>query len=86
MIHFLKSNRFLLSYFVCLYSLETLGIDNPSVAQDSAGANLIRQLIKSLGSCIRHGQGAGRKKVFDALGNSFPRLLGAATIEDQEKR
>ena len=84
--HLSKSNRFLLNKFVCLYSLETIGIDNPSVAQSSAGANLIRQLIKSLGSCKRHGQGAGRKKVFDALRNSLSWILGTAPVQDQEKR
>ena len=43
--HLSKSNRFLLSQFVYLYSSKLIGVDCPSVAQSSAGVNLTRQLI-----------------------------------------
>ena len=42
MIHFAKSNRFLLIQFVYLYSSRLIGVDCPSVAQSSAGVNLTR--------------------------------------------
>ena len=83
--HLSKSNRFLLSQFVYLYSSRLIGVDCPSVAQSSAGVDLTRQLIKSLGSWQQHGQRARRSKDFDALGNSFSRLLGTTPIQDPKE-
>ena len=82
---FLKFNQFLLTNFVCLYSKE-IGLGLPSVTPSSAGLNLASQLIKSLGSSVRHhGKRAQRPKATNALGNTFSGILGATPVQDQKE-
>ena len=85
MIHSYKFNQFLLSKFVCLYSSK-IGKDYPSVAPSSARVNLIRQLIKSLGSGQHNGKRARRPKAINAFPDPLSWLLGATLIQDQKER